>query len=373
MNRIIAQCIKELVQLRRDYLTLILAFVQPLAVLLIFGFAIRLEATNIPLYVQDFDMTNISRSYTESLYATNQFMPISIDNLADSISDKPEKAIERGVAKASVIIPPDFSNRIESDLNVDIQVLVDGSDTNNARVIENSIQAITDNFLQVFQLKSVDNLVIPRLRVWFNPGRKEPLFLVPGIYGLILWVFPSLLSALSMVREKVDGTILQVYASTLSATEMILGKLLAYFIVGISQAIFIMISGALIWHLSFAGDPTPLIIGTVIFLFDAISFGLLIGICSVDYNSAIQGVSSIGFLTALLLSGLIYPLNNVPFPISLVSNIVPTRYYIEICRDTYVRGAGLLSIWFCILILILLGLLLFYFARKSLQKMQLSD
>ncbi len=373
MNRIISQCIKELAQFRRDRLTVALAFILPFMVLIIFGFAIRLEAKNIPLYVQDFDMTNISRAYIERLFATNQFVLIATDNLPDSILNNPQAVIDLGVAKVAVIIPPNFSSKIKSDLNTNVQVFVDGSDVNNARVIKNSIQAATSNFLQASQLQTIDSKIITRVRLWFNPGRQESLFIIPGLYGLILWIFPSLLSAIAMVREKVDGTILQAYSSTLSATEMILGKLLAYLLIGIIQAILIMVSGALIWQLSFAGDPSPLLIGTVIFLADAVVFGLLIGTFAVDLTSAIQGVALIGFITALLLSGLLYPLSNIPFPLSLVSNIVPARYYIEISRDAYVRGTGWARVGLTVLVLVLIGLLFFYLARRNLKQMQLPN
>jgi ABC-2 type transport system permease protein len=373
MNRIISQCIKELAQFRRDRLTVALAFILPFMALIIYGFAIRLEAKNIPLYIRDFDMTNTSRAYIERLFATNQFVPITNENLPNFILNNPQAVIDRGVAKVAVIIPPDFSNKIKSDLNTNIQVLVDGSDANNARVIKNSIQATTSNFLQGTQLQTNNNKIVSHIRLWFNPGRQESLFIIPGLYGLILWIFPSLLSAIAMVSEKVDGTILQVYASTLSATEMILGKLLAYLLIGIIQAILMMVAGALIWHLRFAGDFIPLIIGTVIFLADAVAFGLLVGTRAVDRISAIQGVGLLGFLTALLLSGLIYPLSNIPFPLSLVSNIVPARYYIEIGRDAYVRGTGWAGVWFGILILIAIGLLLLNLTRKNLKQMQLLD
>ncbi|MEN9518238.1 MAG: hypothetical protein RLZZ381_826 [Cyanobacteriota bacterium] len=373
MNRVISQCIKELAQFRRDRFTVALAFVLPFMALIIFGFAIRLEAKNIPLYVQDLDMTDTSRSYIESLFATNKFVPRSSENLPDSFLNNPQAIIDRGVAKAAVIIPPDFSSQIKSDLNTNIQVLVDGSDVNNARVIKNTIRSTTTNFLQVSQLQTVDNKIVARVRLWFNPGRQEPLYIIPGLYGLVLWVFPSLLSAIAMVKEKVDGTILQVYASTLTATEMILGKLLAYSIIGIVQAILIMVSGSLIWQFGFAGDPTPFIISTVIFLVDAVCFGLLIGAKSADQTSAIQGGIVLGFLTSLLLSGMIYPLSNIPFPLSLVSNIIPARYYIEISRDAYVRGTGWIGVWFSVLILIVIGLLLFNLIIRNLKAMQLSD
>jgi ABC-2 type transport system permease protein len=373
MKRILSQCTKELAQFRRDRLTVALAFLLPFITLIIFGFAIRLEAKNIPLFIQDFDNTPLSRSYIERLFATNQFIPISQRNLPRAAIDDPQEIIDRGLAKVAILIPPDFSRKIKDNLNSDVQVLVDGSDVNNARVIKNSIQATTLSFLRASGLQPAQSKILARVRLWFNPGRQESLYIVPGLYGVILWIYPSLLAAVAMVREKTQGTILQVYTSTLSATELILGKGLAYLLVGIAEAIFIMGSGAIIWRLGFAGDPTPLFLGTLIFLADAVTFGLLIGIRSANQTAAIQAVALIGFLTALLLSGFIYPLNNIPFPLSLVSNIVPARYYIEVSRDAFVRGTGWSGVWFFTLLLIVLGFLLFTAARLRLKRMQLSD
>jgi ABC-2 type transport system permease protein len=145
---------------------------------------------------------------------------------------------------------------------------------------------------------------------------------VPGVYAVVLWVFPALLAAIAMVREKEKGTILQVYASSLSSTEYILGKALAYIIVGLSMAFFIITLGTLIFGLSLAGDLMPLLISTPVFLGASVMFGLLIGARSNNQNAAVQQVSLIGFLTAFLLSGFIYPLSNIPFPLSLLPNMV---------------------------------------------------
>ncbi|HBB35719.1 MAG TPA: ABC transporter permease [Cyanobacteria bacterium UBA8803] len=381
MKRILSQCRKELAQFQRDRLTLALAFILPLMTLLIFGFAIRLEAKNIPLFVQDFDLTPLSRSYIERLFATNQFIPVSAPNLPllpNPLTDKsqlqtPQILIDQGIARAAVVIPPDFSERIKEGKSSTVQVLVDGTDTNNARVIQNIIQATTRNFLRSSGLLPATDRVIARVRIWFNPGRKESLYIVPGLFAVILWIYPSLLTAIAMVREKEKGTILQIYASSLTAAELLVGKGLAYFLIGMSEALLIMGLGSLIWGLRFAGDPTPLLISTPIFLADSVSFGLLIGVRAGNQNAAVTAVAFLGFLTALLLSGFIYPLSNIPFPLSLISNIVPARYYIVIHRDAYVRGTGWPGVWLFVLILILLGVLLFNAARLGLRRMQLSD
>ncbi len=366
MKRIISQCQKELLQFRRDRLTLALAFVLPLMTLLIFGFAIRLEAKDIPLLVQDFDRTNLSQQYTERLFATNQFQPVAWTGSAES-------ALDDSVARAVVVIPPDFSRRVLDNKVTDVQVIVDGTDANNARVIKNSIKATTRSFLQAENLMPSFVPIATATRLWFNPGRQESLYIVPGVYAVVLWIFPSLLAAIAMVREKEKGTILQVYASDLSASELILGKALAYWIVGIGMAIVVMGLGAIIFHLRFAGDPTPLLLGTLIYLWGSVMFGTMLGARTSNQNSAVQGVALVGFLTSLLLSGFIYPLSNIPFPLSLVSNVVPARYFIEITRDAYVRGIGWASVWHCLIIILALSMVLFNVARKALSRMQLGD
>lgn len=366
--RIFSQSVKELSQFSRDRLTVALAFLLPFLTLVIFGFAIRLEAKNIPIVVQDFDHSFLSRSYIERLFATNQFSAVEWSG-NDPIKD----AIDPALAKAAVIIPPDFSRLIKSGESSPVQVVIDGSDVNNARVIQNSIQATTRFFLNNSGLPSNPQLVTTRTRIWFNPGRKESLYIVPGTCAVILWIYPSLLAALAMVREKEQGTIVQVYASNMSAVELILGKALAYLAIGLSEAIAIFFISAIVFGLRLAGDPTPLLMGTPIYVGAAVMFGLMLGTRASNQSAAVQGVATVGFLTALLLSGFIYPLSNIPFPLSLVSNIVPARYYIVIIRDAFVRGTGWTGIWIHMLMLIVLGLLLFNATRRNLNRMQLPD
>ncbi len=366
MKRIQSQCVKELVQFSRDRLTLALAFILPTVTLLIFGFAIRLEAKDIPIFVQDFDRSVLSQEYRDRLFATNQFVPVPW-------SGNPEAALDDSKIRAIVVIPPDFSRQIQAGKPVEVQVVVDGTDANNARVIRNSIKATTQSFMQAEQLVPENPPIATATRLWFNPGRQESLYIVPGVYAVVLWIFPSLLSAIAMVREKEKGTILQVYASDLSASELILGKSLAYLLVGIGMAIAVMGLGGLIFHLGFAGDPTPLLVGTPIYLWTAVMFGLMLGSRANNQNAAVQGVSLVGFLTAFLLSGFIYPLSNIPFPLSLISNLVPARYFIEVSRDVFVRGVGWSGIGFDLVIILGLGLLLFNVARKALSRMQLGD
>ena len=369
MKRVLSQCVKELNQFRRDRLTVALAFILPLAVLLIYGYAIRLEAKNIPLTIQDFDNSALSRTYVERLYATQQFEP------APLINNSPTTSIDRGLAKAAVIIPPDFEKSIKSNRPVTVQALVDGTDVNNARIIQASLRATTQFFMRSSGLvpESAASPVDAQVRLWFNPGRQESLYIVPGIFGVILWVFPSMLSGIALVREKEQGTVAQVYASDLSSTEWLLGKELAYLLVGLGEALIVMTVATLLFGLRFRGDPTTLLVGTVVYLGASVAFGLLVGARAGNQTAAVQGTAIAGFLTALLLSGFIYRIDNIPFPLSLLSNIVPARYYIEITRDAFVRGTGWAGVWYAPLAIGAIGTLFFRIATKVLARMQFSD
>jgi ABC-2 type transport system permease protein len=366
MKRILAQATKELNQLWRDRLTVALAIVLPLLTLFIFGFAIRLESKNIPIVIQDLDISPRSRAYVEQIFATNKFQPVPWP-----LEQPPADAIDEGKARAVIIIPPDFERQITRGEPVAVQVLIDGTDANNARFVQNSIRATTTAFNRSSGLVRRSPPVEADVRLWFNPGREEFLFIVPGVFGVVLWIFPSLLAAIAMVREKERGTIIQVYASDLSAEELLLGKELAYWLVGIAEALVVVGLGVLIFGLRFAGDPTPFILGTLIFLAAAVMFGLFVGVRANTQNAAVQGVALVGFLTALLLSGFIYPLDNIPFPLSLISNIVPARYYIELSRDAFVRGTGWPGVWWTVVMIFVIGFVFFSIARRLLSRMQI--
>ena len=366
-SRIFAQCRKELAQFKRDRVTVALAFLLPLGMMLIYGFAIRLEAQNLPLSIHDYDNSPLSRSYVERLFATNQLVPIRENGKS------PADSLDAARAIASVVIPPDFSRKIKAQKSVDIQVLVDGSDVNNARIAQNSIRATTNFFVQTQQQSPPPPAVNAEIRLWFNPGGKESLYIVPGAFAVVLWVFPSMLSAIAVVREKEQGTILQVYASDLKAWEWLLGKVLAYVLVASGEAILVMGIAALLFGLRFATEPTPLLIGTLFYLVASVSFGVFIGSRSSNQNSAVQGTAIAGFLSAFLLSGFIYRIDNFPLPLYLISQIIPARYYLLITRDAFVRGTGWIGVWYAPLIIGAIALLLLFGATKVMSKMQLKD
>jgi ABC-2 type transport system permease protein len=367
MKRVFVQCIKELAQFQRDRLAVALAFFLPLAALLIYGLTIRLEIVDIPFSIQDFDRSTLSRSFIDSFQSTNQF---KIHELSPNQSL--QSSINTGKSKVAMIIPIDFSNHIVRDKLTFVQIFIDGTDSNSAKIIKNTLKATVESFLKAEKLYPVSPAgVVADTRILFNPGRSESLFIVSGAFAVVLWVYPSLISALAMIREKEANTLIQVYISDLSSTNFIMGKGLAYLLISLAQAIFIIVPGVVLFNLKFAGDPTPLIISTPIYLASSVLFGLYIGTKSSNQDSAVQSVNTGGFLTALLLSGFIYPLSNIPFPLSFISRLVPARYFIEICRDTFIRGSGWSSTWYVPLILLSINFLLFKSSCRHLNSLLL--
>ncbi len=368
IRRIRNQFFKELQQFQRDRLGVALAFILPALALLIIGFAIRLEAKNIPLVVRDLDQTTLSRSYIERLYATNLFVPAQWQGM------RFPDALDRGTAQVQVTIPVGFAADADAGRTGTVQVVIDGSDTINARVIELAVKGTTLSILQEQLGELSETLgVVAQVRLWFNPGRQESLFIVPGSYGVILAIFPPLLIAIALVREKEQGTILQLYASSLSAFELLVGKSLAYIAVGLGEAAILFIIGFLLFGVGFVGDPMPLVIGTPVFMLAGVQLGLIIGIFTTTQSAAVQAIGTIKVLTAFLLAGFLFPLNSVPFPFSIASYLVPVRYYIELCRDVFVRGSGWFGTWYLIIAMLILSVAEFGLAWWGMRRMQISS
>ncbi|MBY0358340.1 MAG: ABC transporter permease [Candidatus Obscuribacterales bacterium] len=370
--RLAAQAVKEWSEFKRDRLSLALAFLLPLFSLLLFGYGIRLESKNIPIVIEDHDNTSLSREYVHRLYATNVFRKAE-DSNAKSIKE----ALDKGEAKAALLIPAGFTAQIFKGTPSQPQVYIDGTDIANTQIISNTITAANRYFIAM--LKTVKNpdvypqKVKAHLRTWFNPGREESLFIVPGAFGIILWMYPALLAAVAASRDKEQGTIIRVYSSGISAAEFLLGKTLVYFLISLGLAAIVIGSGCFLFQVMPTGDPLPLLIATPLYVLTSVLFGILLGTYANSQTTAVQATSSLGFFPCLLLSGFVYPISNIPFPLSLFSIIVPSRYFIDLCRDTFVRGTGWLSVWQIPFILLLFILSYFLFTLYGTRQMQLKS
>lgn len=353
-HAIYVQTLKELDQFRRDRLTVLLAFVLPIIGLLMYGLATRLEAKDIPVAVINYDTGKISRELVDRIFATVQLVPARSQS-ADILAP-----LDQSHARASIVIPPDFTRSILAGRPASFQAIIDGSDVNNARVVSNAILATSQSFSQTMNLVYAAPLIHPAIRLWYNPGRQESLYIVPGAMALLLWVFPAILSTISLARETEQGTILQVFASNLTAAEFMTGKAIAYILVGLGEALCLLITGLIVFQLQVKANFIVFVLCTTLFVSNSILFGLWAGTRARNQMAAIQIVANLGFLTTMLLSGFIYPLRNIVYPLSLVAYFVPAMYYVLICRNEFVRGESFLSLWYAPVFFLIFDCLLFW-------------
>ncbi len=366
MRRVLAQARKELTQIRRDRLALVLALVLPLVLLALFGTAISLEVTNLPVVVQDLDRTPLSREYADAFRASLTFTLVPLE-----VTERPIDALDRGHARAAVIIPEHFERDLQRGDDVDVQILVDATDANTANIMRGNAFAVSQSFLNAIRPPSrVGPAIKPQTRLWYNPGRETDKYIGPGVFAVILALFPPLLSALSLSREGEQKTILQVYVSSITAHEYLLGKILAYGAIAVAQWTLALGLSRILFGIWFVGDPTPLLVGTVLYLFCNVCFGVMVGAAIPNQAAAIQAVQFGGFLFSFLLSGFIFPLANIPAEIRWLSTFIPARYYIELSRDAFVRGGGWSAVWLDPLMLFVLGAFFFFVAWRNMRRMQ---
>ncbi|MDQ2898478.1 MAG: ABC transporter permease [Acidobacteriota bacterium] len=366
MRRILAQTRKELTQILRDRLALTLALVLPLGLLFLLGTAISLTVNDLPMVVQDLDSSPASRDFIDAFRASLTFHVVSWP------SDRnPEQAFTTNSVRAALIVPRHFGRDLARGANAGAQLLVDATDANTARLIQGYAGQVVRAYMQRGSGMSRPEPVRAEVRLWFNPGRDSKKFYGPGIFVLGISMFPPLLAALAMSKEGEQKTILQVYVSSVSAHEFLLGKIFAFMAIALGEWVLSLAALFTYFGLSLAGDPTPFIVATVLYAFCVAAFGTMIGAAIPNQAAAIQAVALGGFLLVFLLSGLIFPVQNIPGSLRWISSVIWGRYYIEIIRDALLQGGGWTATWFAVLMIGAAGAVFYFLAWLKMRRMQL--
>lgn len=366
MKRIIAQARKELTQVFRDKLTVALALILPLILLALLGTALSLSVKGVAVVVQDFDRTPLSRQYLDLLTASLTFRVVASDR-------SPTEVMASEEARVVIVIPENFERDFLRGQTAEVQWLIDAVDANTANTMRGQAAALTNAFAAQFADGNRQQVAIKAdTRMWYNPGASSRKFIGPGAFAVVLALFPPLLAALALSREGEQKTILQVYVSSISAHEFLLGKIAAFFIVAVAEWALALLVAAPLFDFKLAGDPTPLLVGTALYLFCSVCFGVMIGVSIPNQAAAIQAVAAVQFLLSFLLSGFIFPVSNIPWFIRWISAFVPARYFIEISRDAFVRGGGWSAVWHAPLMLALIGAVFFLRAWRKMRHMQIA-
>jgi ABC-2 type transport system permease protein len=358
-HRILAIAKKEYRQLKRDTRMLFIVFFFPVVLLAIFGYAINFDVKHIKIAVYDQDKSDYTRNYVDGLISSEYFDLVKYVNNDSEI----KTLLDEKIVQAVIVFPSDLSRRLNNKEDVKIQYLVDGVDGNTATVIVNYVNAATFNYslklTEEYLAVTGKKMYVPinlEPRFWFNPELVSVFFLIPGLMGMILIITAVISVSLSIVREKERGTIEQLNVSPLTSIELIIGKILPYLVISLINATIVLIAGYVLFGIAIKGSLLLLLLGTLTFLFAAISLGIFISTIADSQQVAFQAANVSSLLPSLILSGFIFPIESMPTVIQWVTNITPAKFYIVILRAILLRGAGLSAFWDQLIYLLIFGI-----------------
>jgi ABC-2 type transport system permease protein len=372
IRRIKALTKKEFIQMSRDIRSLMGALFNPLLMIFLFGYALSLDVDRIPTVVLDLDRTPVSREFIHRLTDSRYFTLVRyLDRDADV-----DASLAKGEALMALVIPLDFASKVKQGVHAPIQVVFDGSDSNTATIALGYLKAVAAGFDIALQeqrirragLKMVDMPLEARIRVWFNPELKSKNFIIPGLTGVIMMAICSVMTALSVSKEKETGTLEQLISTPITSLELLLGKLLPYLAVGLVDLALVVGAAVLIFDVPFRGSYIHLFITSLIFLIGSLSWGLFVSVVAKSQIQASQISVISAFLPSFLLSGFIYPIENMPVVLQALTFIVPARYFVEVLKGLFLQGVGLTVLWPQVLALVLYAVLVLNLARKRFTK-----
>ena len=331
---------KEVLQLRRDARSMLLAFAMPLLLLVIFGYAITWDVRNIPFGVIDRDQTRRSRDLIATFQSSGYF---SLKEYLDRPSEIAENLYKRR-EMIVFVIPPDFSRDIDAGRQAQIQAIVDGTDANTATIAISYTRAMIQTFALGNIRVSPTRLSLPiraQSRVWYNEELKSRNMIVPGLVAVIMMIIAAILTSLTIAREWERGTMEQLAATPVTRLEVVLGKLLPYLAIGLIDVILSSLLGVLLFGVPFRGNPALLMLMSFLFLVGALGLGIFISAFARTQLVATQVAMMATYLPAYLLSGFMFPISVMPGVLRVLTYVVPARYFLVVTRGIFLKGVGL--------------------------------
>lgn len=337
---------KEFIQMRRDRLTLGMMVIIPAIQLLLFGFAIRTEVRNLPTVVLDEANSAQSRALAQRLFNTGNL------TMFGAVADRAAAthAIERGQARAALIIPPTFDADLKRGRTATAQLLIDAADPMaSSAAISSAVIASQLPDAGIIRV-SVARPVEVRVRPLYNPALESPIFIVPGIIGILLTLTMQMITAMAIVRERERGTLEQLVVTPISRTGLMLGKVLPFAIVGYVQMSVVLLLGYYVFDVPVRGSLALLYAVTSFFIIASLGFGLFVSTLVRTQVQAMQ-LSFFFIMPTILLSGFMFPRDAMPQFAKWLGGIFPITYYLEVVRGILLKGVGLNAIWPQVLIL----------------------
>ncbi|HEY5669754.1 MAG TPA: ABC transporter permease [Anaerolineales bacterium] len=335
---------KEFLQILRDPRTLALALVMPLVQLFLLGYSATNDVRNVPLAVYNQDRGPEARALLDAYRAANYF------SLEYDVSSEQElrDLIDRGQARGGLVIPPDYSSRLQGDGQAEVAFILDGSDPTVAATALSAAQVIgqqhatsvlSDRLGRRGQSSAIRPPIEVRTQVWYNPDLESAYFMIPGVIGMILYAITSILTSTAIVRERERGTIEQLIVTPIRPWELVVGKMLPYVILAFLNTLEVLAIGALWFHVPIRGDLGLILLLSALFLLTSLGIGLLASTIANTQQEAMLTVW-MTLLPSIFLSGFFFPLEAMPKVLQWLSYLMPLRYYLVIIRSLLLKGVG---------------------------------
>ncbi len=348
--------IKEFKHIFRDTRTLVILFGMPVVLVILFGFAITTEINNASISILDLSHDSYSQKLKNKISSSGYF------NIADELQSysEIEKSFSTGKIKLAVVIGEDFGKKLINDKNAEIQIITDASDPNTANLISSYLTAIIQNY-------TLENGVTPpttikvQSQMLYNPENKSVYMFVPGVMTIILMLVSAMMTSITIAKEKELGTMEILLVSPLKPFVIIIGKIIPYLFLSVTNAITILILGLFVFHIPMHGSYILLFSEVLLFIISSLTLGLLISAISNTQQAAML-ISMLGLmLPTILLSGFIFPISSMPTILQYISNILPAKWFIIIIKSIMLKGTGINVIAFettvIAIITVILGIL----------------
>ena len=340
---------KEFVQLRRDPKLFPVIFISPILQLILLGYAANLDIKNIPAVVCDLDRSAASREFIGRFVNSGYFsVEAEVERMAEI-----DRYLDHGEAAMAFLIPRGFGDNLAGRREASVQIIADGSESQSASIGVNYAALVALTFTQKIVFEAIERaggsglspvLVKPELRVWYNPELKSRNFMVPGVLGLILMIMTTTLASLGIVREREAGTMEQLIVTPIRPYELIAGKLLPFVLIGLVDTAFV-ISVARGWFgIPIRGSIALLVLLCLAFMLNTLGIGLFVSTISRTQQQAM--LTSLFFIMPqIVLSGFVFPIENMPKFFQIITTVIPSRYFFVIIRGIMLKGAGWPELW----------------------------
>lgn len=371
-QRIKHMVIKEFIQVFRDRRTRGVIFGTPLIQLIVFGYAVTTDVKNISLAVQDRDRTPLSREAVDRFVRSGYFQLVGFVDPDGEV----QGLLDRGEVQAVLCIPEGFQGAVVSSRTGALQLIVDGSDSNTASIVLQYAQKIVSSlsqelFLDRFQrVKGATKLpgqISLDSRAWFNENLESRNFFVPGVIATIVTIVTLMLTSMAVVRERETGTMEQLIVTPITPWEFVVGKTLPFAMISMVDVILVTTVGVLWFQVPIRGSVALLLASTAIYLLTALGVGLFISTVSKTQQQAMMSTFFF-FMPAILLSGLMFPIANMPQVVQWLTYLNPMRYFLVIIRGIFLKGIGMEVLWPQVLALAVIGCATLWMASRRFHK-----